>query len=112
MREPVASLAGMRVAADASSRSSFNVSWLVALFLLAGCASQRIDPHTPGDRCLYGCPDEMICAGTTFPRGRQPEPGHCQLAPNRCLAAGDCRPRERCVRPGEAVGVCQPEGLL
>ena len=86
-------------------------AWLVALAVALSCASQRIDPHTPGDRCLYSCPDGMICAGTTFPRGHA-NPGQCQLVPNRCMVVSDCRPRERCIRPGEAVGVCNPEGLL
>src|ERR1700754_2189320 len=86
--------------------------WVVPSFVAVGCASERIDPHSPGDRCLYACPDQMTCAGTTFPRGRQPNPGHCQLAANRCMVAGDCRPRERCIRPGEALGVCRPDGLL
>ena len=89
-----------------------NALCLVGLLMAMGCAAERVDPHTPGDRCLYTCPDEMLCAGTTFARGRQAIPGHCQLAPNRCLAADDCRPREQCIRPGPAVGVCHPDGLL
>ena len=76
-----------------------------------GCASQRLDPHAQQDRCLYSCPDGMICVGTTFQRSRA-NPGQCQLAPNRCMVVGDCRPREQCIRPGKRVGVCDPEGLL
>ena len=85
--------------------------WLAVVAMTIGCASQRVDPHTPGDRCLYSCPDGMTCAGTTFPRGHA-NPGRCQLVPNRCMTADDCRPRERCIRPGEAIGVCKSEGLL
>lgn len=102
---PGSILEAMRIAAC-------SLCLLPLLIALAGCASERIDPHSPGDRCLYSCPDEMVCAGTTFPRGRHPNPGHCQLAADRCMVASDCRPRERCIRPGPAVGVCQPEGLL
>jgi hypothetical protein len=83
--------------------------WLLALAI--GCAEQRVDPHTPGDRCLYTCPDGMTCVGTTYSRSRA-HPGACQLAPSRCMAAADCRPRERCIRPGPAVGLCSPDGLL
>ena len=84
---------------------------LVIMALALGCAAARVAPRAPQDRCLYSCPDGMLCAGTTFPRGHA-NPGQCQLTANRCMIAGDCRPRERCVRPGEAVGVCDPEGLL
>jgi hypothetical protein len=83
--------------------------WLLALLVTLGCAADRVDPHLPGDRCLYGCPDGLTCAGTTFPRGHA-NPGRCQLAPNRCLTDGDCRPRERCTRPD--IGVCLPPNLL
>ncbi|HTB56882.1 MAG TPA: hypothetical protein VLC06_03365 [Polyangia bacterium] len=85
--------------------------WLVISAIALGCASQRLDPHAPQDRCLYSCPDGLVCAGTTFPRGHA-NPGQCQLAPNRCMAAGDCRPRERCARSGESVGVCTSDTLL
>jgi hypothetical protein len=84
---------------------------VVALATLLGCASQQIDPHNPGDRCLYTCPDGMACAGTTFQRARA-NPGRCELAPERCLATTDCRAHEDCVRAGEATGVCRPRGLL
>jgi hypothetical protein len=85
---------------------------IVALAAVLGCTNQqRIDPHTPGDRCLYSCPEGMVCEGTTFARGRS-NPGLCRLAPRRCVAPTDCRPRELCVRPGPAIGVCQPESLL
>ena len=85
--------------------------WFVVVAIAVGCASERLDPHTPGDRCLYSCPDGMTCAGTTFPRGHA-NPGRCQLAPNRCMVTADCRPRERCSRPGPGIGVCDPESLL
>ncbi len=85
--------------------------WLIVVAIVMGCASERLDPHTPGDRCLYSCPDGMTCVGTTFPRGHA-TPGRCQLAPNRCVVTADCRPREHCTRPGTGVGVCDPEGLL
>jgi hypothetical protein len=86
----------------------------VLSFLAAfGCASasDRIDPHAPGDRCLYSCPEGMACAGTFFGRGRT-KPGQCGLTPGRCMATADCRPRELCIRPGPSVGVCKPENLL
>jgi len=86
--------------------------WLIVLAMAAGCASERIDPHTPGDRCVYACPDGMTCAGTSFPRGRAPNPGHCQLAPKRCRVTADCRPREHCTRAEPGIGVCTPEALL
>jgi hypothetical protein len=76
-----------------------------------GCAAQRVDPHSPGDHCLYSCPDGMVCVGTTYQRSRA-NPGRCELAPNRCLVSTDCRPREACVRPGQATGLCEPPGLL
>jgi hypothetical protein len=85
--------------------------WLVILAIALGCASERLDPHAPQERCLYSCPDGMACAGTTFPRGRA-VPGRCQLSPHRCMVIDDCRPRERCIRPGETVGVCKTEELL
>jgi len=85
--------------------------WLIALAIAIGCAAQQVDPHTPGDRCLYSCPDGMTCVGTTFARSRA-NPGICQLVQSRCMATTDCRPRERCVRPGASVGVCNPDGLL
>ena len=83
----------------------------VVLAAAIGCASQRIDPHTPGDRCLYSCPDGMTCAGTTFQRARA-NPGRCELVPNRCLVSADCRSREACIRPGQEIGVCRSPGLL
>lgn len=88
-----------------------NRTWLWVLALAIGCAAERLDPHAPGDRCLYSCPDGMSCAGTTFPRGRA-NPGRCELAPSRCMVTADCRARERCLRPGQAVGVCSTDGLL
>ncbi|HEX3904044.1 MAG TPA: hypothetical protein VH853_14485 [Polyangia bacterium] len=84
---------------------------LSVLAMTSGCAAQRVDPRLPGDRCLYSCPDGMTCTGTTYARGHA-NPGQCQLVPHRCLVGADCRPREQCVRPGEAVGVCNPQGLL
>src|SRR6516165_9949294 len=85
--------------------------WVIVLVLAVSCALQRVDPHSPGDRCLYSCPDGMICTGTTFPRGRA-NPGNCQLAQNRCVVTSDCRPRERCLRPGPAIGMCEAGALL
>jgi hypothetical protein len=70
-----------------------------------------VDPHVPGDRCVYTCPDGMTCVGTTLVR-RRANPGACQLTQNRCMAITDCRPREVCIRPSPAVGQCHPEGLL
>ena len=86
---------------------------LLAVAAILGCASQQpVDPHAPGDRCLYSCPDGMTCVGTTYQRGRA-TPGQCQLAKNRCQVDGDCRARERCSRAGANTGVCQPvAGLL
>jgi len=90
-----------------------HVAWLVvALVTASACAVQKVDPHVPGDRCLYTCPDGMTCVGTTYRRGRAAIPGACQLTPNRCVATTDRRPRERCIRPGRDVGVCRPDGLL
>ena len=88
------------------------VPGLLILLAALGCASQRVDdPHTPGDRCLYSCPDGMSCVGTTFSRGHA-NPGLCQLVPNRCTVTADCRSRERCLRSGQEIGVCRPDGLL
>jgi len=28
------------------------------------------------------------------------------------MVTEDCRPRERCIRPGRDPGVCHPDGLL
>jgi hypothetical protein len=85
--------------------------WLAVLVMGWGCAAQRVDPHSLNDQCLYSCPDGLTCAGTTFPRGHA-NPGRCQLVQGRCVVTADCRAHERCIRPGEAVGVCHPEGLL
>jgi len=82
-----------------------NLLWLVVLAMVIGCTFDRIDPHTPGDRCLYSCPEGMVCSGTTFGRSRA-NPGRCQLTPHRCMVVGDCRPREKCIRPTEGVGLC------
>lgn len=84
---------------------------LVGMAIAIGCASERLDPHAPQDRCLYSCPDGMICAGTTFQRGRA-NPGRCLLVPNRCMVVSDCRPREQCIRSSGTIGVCNPESLL
>src|SRR3569623_2978214 len=85
---------------------------VLALMAFLGCASQQIDPHTPGERCLYSCPDGMTCLGTVVARGRA-LPGQCQLRSHRCQGDGDCRGSERCARPGAAIGVCTPRaGLL
>jgi len=84
----------------------------LAALLGGGCASQRIDPHTAGDRCLYSCPEGLTCVGTTYGRGRA-LPGQCQVTAGRCLADRDCHARERCARSGEATGVCvSAEGIL
>lgn len=92
-------------------RPALLLTWLALLGLASGCASQKVDPHTVGDHCLYTCPDGLTCLGTTFPRGTA-KPGRCELRAERCLASADCRSGEHCVRPGDVVGVCQSEGLL
>ncbi|HEY5452825.1 MAG TPA: hypothetical protein VIQ54_28925 [Polyangia bacterium] len=88
-----------------------NRVWLIVFATATACAEQRLDPHVPGDRCLQLCPDGMVCVGTTYTRARA-HPGVCQLARNRCMVTEDCRPRERCIRPGRDPGVCHPDGLL
>ena len=92
-------------------RVATKLARMIALATALGCASQRIDPHSPGDRCLYSCPEGMSCAGTLFGQGRT-TPGRCQLTHGRCMVTADCRPREQCVRAGQTVGVCRPDGLL
>jgi hypothetical protein len=86
---------------------------LLALSLPAqACAGSAANPRSAGDRCLYAsCPDGSRCVGAGFGRWRA-SPGRCVLEVGRCLAPSDCREREHCVRPGEAVGLCRTNGLL
>ncbi len=81
---------------------------IAALLLLAGCATHA-DPwgaRNPGDRCAETCPEGMTCTGNTYRRRGHPQPGRCELAAGRCMADADCRRSQRCVRTGEAVGIC------
>jgi hypothetical protein len=89
-----------------------DVGRLAAIVVFVGsaaCAStERIDPHGPGDHCLYSCPNGMRCAGTVFRRGTAPLYGQCELEPHRCVAVADCLGGEACARFGAEVGICQP----
>jgi hypothetical protein len=82
--------------------------WLVALYLLAGCAtaSDTLDAHNPGDPCIDTCPEGLVCTGTMYTRRKMTYPGHCELKPGRCGASSDCARSQRCVRTSEQLGLC------
>ncbi|HVY40993.1 MAG TPA: hypothetical protein VHM31_23800 [Polyangia bacterium] len=84
---------------------------LVAAILVVSCASDPVPARNPGDPCVYSCANGMTCSGTTYRRAHT-DPGRCQLVPGRCAGPADCHPRERCVRSGADLGVCEPENLL
>jgi len=87
-------------------------SAVVAFFCLASCAStERIDPHNPGDHCLYSCPDGARCEGTVFRRGTTPIYGQCALEPHRCVTVADCISGEACIRFGSEIGLCRGAAL-
>lgn len=81
---------------------------IVALLLLAGCATQPDgwDARHPGDRCADTCPEGMACTGTAYRRRGHPPLGRCELLEGRCMTGADCRRSQRCVRTGDAVGLC------
>jgi|HubBroStandDraft_5_1064220.scaffolds.fasta_scaffold158357_2 hypothetical protein len=85
---------------------------VIAVFVLLtseGCAStERIDPRSPGDRCLYSCIDGMRCVGTIFRKANGPLYGRCELEMHRCATSVDCVGGDICVRFGSDIGVCHP----
>jgi hypothetical protein len=78
------------------------------LSCIACASTERIDPHNPGDHCLYSCPGGMRCAGTVFRRGTTPVYGQCELEPHRCVSTTDCVGGEACARFGSEIGLCRP----
>jgi hypothetical protein len=86
---------------------------VVALFLSfclwLACATEHdtLGARNPGDHCIDTCPEGMACTGTTYMRApKKTYPGRCELLPGRCTADGDCRRSARCVRTGDAIGLC------
>ena len=80
---------------------------LVALGLLAGCAApeHHLDAQNPGDLCFDSCPEGTACTGVTNEHHKL-RPGRCELLSGRCASDADCRRSARCVRTGQALGLC------
>ena len=88
---------------------------LLGFWLLAGCQapaapSQPIAGVTVGAPCRDGrCAEGLSCHHES-PAGDVPE--RCRLESGRCRSDWDCaRGAQRCLRFGEALGVCQDSGL-
>jgi len=97
-------------ALEPSSRVALAAWWLCACQALVVAPSQPIAGVTVGAPCRAGRCAEGLSCHRDSPAGRVQE--RCLLEPGRCGSDWDCaRGAQRCLRFGEALGVCQDSGL-